>query len=123
MLSDSYGVISVLSTPKWTNTLVYVYVAVDTYAYAYAYICILLIHIHVFYACICRPLLLPSCSTQRPALSKLHNGRYIIAVCSGSPKAKHYDYKALMLQSVFAAAPAGNGLHSYRLAEVMLEPS
>ena len=31
--------------------------------------------------------------------------------------AAQYDYKALMLSSVFSAAPAGNGLHSYRLAE------
>ena len=35
----------------------------------------------------------------------------------GFNMAAQYDYKALMLSSVFSAAPAGNGLHSYRLAE------
>jgi len=55
--------------------------------------------------------------SQRNQLASLHNGKDIIAVCSNSPRAQQYDYKTLMLSSVFSAAPAGNGLHSYRLAE------
>ena len=30
-----------------------------------------------------------------------------------------HDYRTLMLTSTFSAAPAGNGLHSYRLAEAI----
>ena len=30
-----------------------------------------------------------------------------------------FDYKTLMLTSVFSVAPAGNGLHSFRLAEAI----
>ena len=31
----------------------------------------------------------------------------------------HFNYKTLMLTSVFSVAPAGNGLHSFRLAEAI----
>lgn len=37
----------------------------------------------------------------------------------GSKSAAQWDYKSLMLSSVFAVAPAGNGLHSFRLAEAI----
>ena len=57
--------------------------------------------------------------SQRNRLAALHNGRDVIIACSNSARATHYDYKTLMLTSVFSAAPAGNGLHSYRLAESM----
>ena len=56
---------------------------------------------------------------NREKLAKLHNGRDVVGVCSGTPRAAQYDYKTLMLSSVFSAAPAGNGLHSYRLAEAI----
>ena len=73
-------------------------------------------HLLLSFKGVCQP------SSARPALSRLHNGRDIISVCTGGGKgggasAAQYDYKALMLSSVFSAAPAGNGLHSYRLAE------
>lgn len=58
-------------------------------------------------------------ASNRNKLAALHNGRDVIAVCSNSPHARQYDYKSLMLSSRFAAAPAGNGLHSYRLAEAI----
>lgn len=54
-------------------------------------------------------------SSLRPELKKLHNGRDIIIACLG----EQYDYKTLMLTSTFSAAPAGNGLHSFRLAEAI----
>ena len=57
--------------------------------------------------------------SHRPALAKLHNGADVIAACSGTARAALYEYKQLMLRSRFAAAPAGNGLHSYRLAEAI----
>ena len=56
---------------------------------------------------------------SRSALKALHNGKEVVIACSESEHAVHYDYKTLMLSSVFAAAPAGRGLHSYRLAEAM----
>ena len=56
-------------------------------------------------------------ASNRNKLAALHNGRDVIAVCSNNAKAAQYDYKTLMLSSTFSAAPAGNGLHSYRLAE------
>ena len=37
----------------------------------------------------------------------------------GRGSAQHWDYKTLMLSSVFSVAPAGNGLHSFRLAEAI----
>ena len=55
--------------------------------------------------------------SKRNRLAALHNGRDVIVACSHSAQAAHYDYKTLMLTSTFSAAPAGNGLHSYRLAE------
>ena len=58
-------------------------------------------------------------ASLRNQLAALHNGKDVIAVCSNSPRAAQYDYKTLMLSSVFSAAPAGNGLHSYRLAEAI----
>ena len=57
--------------------------------------------------------------SHRPALARLHNNADVIAVCSGTPRAAQYDYKQLMLRSLFAAAPGGNGLHSYRLTEAI----
>eukprot|EP00966_Prymnesium_polylepis_P284987 6583937-Prymnesium_polylepis.1 len=58
-------------------------------------------------------------ASLRNQLAALHNGKDVIAVCSNNPRAVQYDYKTLMLSSVFSAAPAGNGLHSYRLAEAI----
>ena len=60
-------------------------------------------------------------TSMRNRLAALHNGKDIVAVCSNSNsgRAAQYDYKTLMLSSVFSAAPAGNGLHSYRLAEAI----
>lgn len=66
-----------------------------------------------------RPAPWPQGNSVRPRLASLHNGRDVIAVCSGRADAAQYDYKTLMLSSVFSAAPAGNGLHSYRLAEAI----
>ena len=59
--------------------------------------------------------------TQRPALQRMHDGRELIMLCTdrGGPGKNHYDYKTLMLTSVFSVAPAGNGLHSFRLAEAI----
>eukprot|EP00966_Prymnesium_polylepis_P097665 2261980-Prymnesium_polylepis.2 len=58
--------------------------------------------------------------SSRSALAKLHNGKQIVVVCTGdSEHARHHDYKTLMLSSIFAAAPAGRGLHSFRLTEAM----
>ena len=66
---------------------------------------------------ICQP------SSRRPQLTQLHNGRTLIMLCTGkgaaATRASHYDYKTLMLTSVFSVAPAGNGLHSFRLAEAI----
>jgi len=70
-------------------------------------------HILLSFKGVCQP------SSQRLRLAGLHNGQDVIAVCSNNPRALQYDYKTLMLSSVFAAAPAGNGLHSYRLAEAI----
>ena len=57
---------------------------------------------------------------QRPALRKLHNGRDLVMICTdGSASASQWDYKMLMLRSKFSVAPAGNGLHSFRLAEAI----
>jgi len=58
-------------------------------------------------------------SSLRPRLAKLNNGRDVIVACSAAAHAAHYDYRTLMLTSTFSAAPAGNGLHSYRLAEAI----
>ena len=41
-----------------------------------------------------------------------------VSPTSGHASAQ-WDYKTLMLSSVFAVAPAGNGLHSFRLAEAI----
>ena len=57
--------------------------------------------------------------SNRPALSKLHNGRDLVMLCTGRGGATQWDYKALMLSSTFSVAPAGNGLHSFRLAEAI----
>lgn len=55
----------------------------------------------------------------RRAMARLHNGIDVIVLCTSkqSSAAAKYDYKELMLTSKFALAPAGNGLHSFRLAE------
>jgi hypothetical protein len=47
----------------------------------------------------------------------------LVFVCTNNPvgtgRASAYDYKSLMLTSTFSVAPAGNGLHSFRLAEAI----
>ena len=49
-------------------------------------------------------------TSKRPALHRLHNGRDLIMLCTnngaGGPNAQaaHWDYKTLMLTSVYAAA-------------------
>ena len=59
-------------------------------------------------------------SSRRPALSRLHNGRDLIMLCTErKATASQWDYKTLMLTSTFSVAPAGNGLHSFRLAEAI----
>ena len=61
-------------------------------------------------------------SSNRPRLQKLHNGHDLIMLCTnsgGTGAAAQWDYKTLMLTSVFSVAPAGNGLHSFRLAEAI----
>ena len=68
---------------------------------------------------VCQP------DSRRPQLAELHNGRDLIMLCTDDNKlgrrqrAEHWDYKTLMLSSVFSVAPAGNGLHSFRLAEAI----
>ena len=59
--------------------------------------------------------------SRRPQLRRLHNGRDLIMLCTerDATSAAQYDYKTLMLTSVFSVAPAGNGLHSFRLAEAI----
>ena len=59
-------------------------------------------------------------TSNRPRLQRLHNGRDLIMLCTTSGRAAtQWDYKTLMLTSVFSVAPAGNGLHSFRLAEAI----
>ena len=58
-------------------------------------------------------------ASLRGKLSRLHNGKDVIIACSDSKAAGQHDYRTLMLTSTFSAAPAGNGLHSYRLAEAI----
>ena len=60
-------------------------------------------------------------ASQRNKLAQLHNGKDVIMLCTDQLKAStsQWDYKTLMLTSVFSAAPAGNGLHSFRLAEAI----
>ena len=61
-------------------------------------------------------------SSRRPALAQLHNGGDFVMLCTnggGKARSEHWDYKTLMLSSVFSVAPAGNGLHSFRLAEAI----
>ena len=70
-------------------------------------------HVLLSFKGVCQP------KSNRPKLARLHNGRDVVAVCSGTSHAAHFDFKTLMLSSVFSAAPAGNGLHSYRLAEAI----
>ena len=64
---------------------------------------------------VCQP------KTKRPMLAKLHDGRSLIMLCtnSGLSRAAQWDYKSLMLSSTFSVAPAGNGYHSFRLAEAI----
>ena len=71
---------------------------------------------------ICQP------TSNRPRLQRLHDGKRLIMLCTGGTgsasgrghaAAAQWDYKTLMLSSVFAVAPAGNGLHSFRLAEAI----
>lgn len=61
--------------------------------------------------------------STRPRLASLHNGKDIIMICTDRAaqgrQASQWDYKTLMLSSLFSAAPAGNGLHSFRLAEAI----
>ena len=53
-------------------------------------------------------------------LERLHNGRDLIMLCTEKgPSAAQYDFKTMMLTSVFSVAPAGNGFHSFRLAEAI----
>jgi len=66
---------------------------------------------------VCQP------NSKRPDLARLHNGQDLVFVCTNNPvgtgRASAYDYKSLMLTSTFSVAPAGNGLHSFRLAEAI----
>ena len=62
---------------------------------------------------ICQP------KSMRPELSRMHDGKSLIMLCTEKTQSKHWDYKTLMLSSVFAVAPAGNGLHSFRLVEAI----
>lgn len=61
--------------------------------------------------------------SHRGKLARLHNGRDVVMACTGGGggggRGEQYDYRTLMLTSTFSAAPAGNGLHSYRLAEAI----
>ena len=57
--------------------------------------------------------------SRRGQLARLHDNKQLIMLCSGSPGYGQWDYKTLMLTSVFSVAPAGNGLHSFRLAEAI----
>ena len=58
--------------------------------------------------------------SRRPMLERLHNGRDLIMLCTEKgPSAAQYDFKTMMLTSVFSVAPAGNGFHSFRLAEAI----
>jgi hypothetical protein len=59
--------------------------------------------------------------SRRPLLRRLHNGRDLIMLCTERDvaTAAQHDYKTLMLTSIFSVAPAGNGLHSFRLAEAI----
>ena len=58
-------------------------------------------------------------ASLRGKLGRLHNGKDVIVACSNNAHAAQHDYRTLMLTSTFSAAPAGNGLHSYRLAEAI----
>ena len=60
-------------------------------------------------------------ASLRGRLARLHNGKDVIMACSNRNAAAstQHDYRNLMLTSRFSAAHAGNGLHSYRLAEAI----
>lgn len=58
------------------------------------------------------------CGPLASSLAALHDGRHVIVACAGTPRAAHYERRALLLRSRFALVPSG--AHSSALLDAVL---